>query len=242
MQEEEILSDAHKCLEYAFNHNHDCPEELRKRLSCKYHQKLEEEKQMKKTAEERQQEISDELVKKLKNDKEIKGVDDREYDILRLYYIEGKSLREIGEKVGLSKGYCGNLKQDALDKIKHNEDKHILVECSFDGCSREKKFIKGKEPNKWTCWQHEEEEKLKTMTKEEHEETHKSRNDVATHEEETIGIDYADQEKEDHILVMIRDGQAKLLKSDDGEVITMAGEAIGESGKFDEVVIGKKVG
>ena len=41
---------------------------------------------------------------------------------------------------------------------------------------------------------------------------------------------------------MIKDGQAKLLKSDDGEVITMAGEAIGESGKFDEVVIGKKVG
>ena len=80
MEDEEVLSDAAKCLHYAFNQNHNCPEELKEQLNCNYHErvkKIKEEKEMT-TKPKRKDEISDKLVCDLEDGNHIKGITERE--------------------------------------------------------------------------------------------------------------------------------------------------------------------
>ena len=120
MRYEELLTPAAKCLHYAWNRNHDCPEELRNYFGCEYHKKLEEEKAMRKSIQEKQEEISEGLLENLESGEEIEEINEFERKVLEDYYLEGKTFNEIAEDTDYTTGHCSNKKREAVERIKDN--------------------------------------------------------------------------------------------------------------------------
>ena len=95
---DDVLSAAHKCIKYAYNYNHNCPQEVKEEMGCTYDPTEEDNKML-------VEGLPKEVWSKLEEGENVEELTDREEKILRLYYIEDKTCKQIGYKVDLTGQY-----------------------------------------------------------------------------------------------------------------------------------------